>query len=49
MHAAATHESYLCALQASSAMIAFLKFCFDLVAILAAKLNGRSKFSFLAV
>ena len=35
--------SYLCALHASRAIIAFLGFCFDFVAILAAKLIGRSK------
>jgi len=40
---------YLCALQASRAMIAFLRFCFDLAAILAAKFIGRSNSSFLAI
>ena len=42
-------SSFLCALQASRAMIAFLRFCFDLAAILAAKFIDRSKSSFLAI
>ena len=45
-------SSYLCALlplQASRAMIASLRFCFDLAVILAAKFMDRSKSSFIAI
>lgn len=39
----------LCALHASSAMIALLRFCFALVAILEAKFMGKSNSSFSAI